>query len=72
MSSMQQFYLSRAAEAANDASEATLDNARNRFLTAAATWTALAARAGRVDTMLADRIAEQRARKAALASPLLA
>jgi hypothetical protein len=72
MSSMQQFYLSRAAEAANDANEATLDNARDRFLTAASTWTALAARAGRVDSMLSERIAEQRARKAALASPILA
>jgi hypothetical protein len=72
MSSMQQFYLSRAAEAANEADDATLENARDRFLTSAATWTALAARAGRVDTMLADRVAEQLARKATLASPVLA
>jgi hypothetical protein len=74
MSTMQQFYLNRASEAERDAEAATLDNARNRFLTAATTWTQLAARAGRVDTMLADRVEERRVRKAtgALSSPLIA
>jgi hypothetical protein len=61
MSTMQQFYLERAAEATHDADAATLANVRARFLVAATTWTGLAARAGRVDKMIAGQLAQKRA-----------
>jgi hypothetical protein len=61
MPSMQKFYLLRAAEARHDAAGATLINVRDRFLAAASTWTSLAARAGRVDAMLAGRVPQERA-----------
>jgi hypothetical protein len=71
MPSMQKFYLLRAAEARQDAADATLINVRGRFLAAASTWSSLAARAGRVDTMLAARPLRGRAMTiaAAAASP---
>ena len=61
MPTMQQFYLERAAEAKQDADAATLVNVRARFLAAATTWTGLAARAGRVDKMIAGQLAQKRA-----------
>ena len=53
MTSMQQFYLDRAAEAGRDAAATALANVRERHLVAELTWSGLAARAGRVDTMQA-------------------
>jgi hypothetical protein len=58
MTSMQQFYLDRAAEAGRDAVAAPLANVRERHLVAELTGTGLAARAGRVDTMQARLAAE--------------
>ncbi len=51
MTSMQQFYLDRAAEAGRTAAAAPLANVRERHLLAELTWNGLAVRAGRVDTM---------------------
>lgn len=68
VSTMQQFYATRAAEAKRDAGAATLPNVRDRFLAAAATWTGLAARAKRVDRMHAGLIAEKAAARAAAAA----
>ena len=65
MSSMQQFYLLRAAEAERDAGAASLANVRDRHLVSANIWTGLAARAGRVDRMLAGQRAEKRATRVA-------
>ena len=70
MPSMQQFYLMRAAEAKHDADAAPLANVRARFLVAATTWTGLAARAGRVDKMLAGQLADKRATELAAATDL--
>ncbi len=53
MTSMQQFYLDRAAEAGRTAAAAPLANVRERHLLAELTWNGLADRAGRVDTMMA-------------------
>jgi hypothetical protein len=69
MPTMQQFYLIRAAEAKHDADAATLANVRDRFLVAASTWTGLAARAGRVDKMIAGQLAEKRAAQLVAAAP---
>jgi hypothetical protein len=55
MTSMQQFYLDRAAEAGRTAAAAPLANVRERHLLAELTWNGLAVRAGRVDTMMAGR-----------------
>lgn len=65
MASMQFFYLARAADAARAAEGATLTNVRERFHASALSWTALADRAGRVDMMRADLLAEKRAERAA-------
>lgn len=67
MASMQIFYLARAADAARAAEGATLTNVRDRFRASQLSWTALADRAGRVDTMRAHLLAEKRAERAAAA-----
>lgn len=68
VSTMHQFYSTRAAEATRDAGAATLANVRDRFLASATTWTSLAARAKRVDRMNAGLIAERAAGRAAAAA----
>jgi hypothetical protein len=68
MTSMQQFYLDRASQAGRDAAATSLANVRERHLVAKLTWSGLAARAGRVDTMHARVAAEAVA--APPASPL--
>jgi hypothetical protein len=54
-------YLQRAEQAAADASAATLDNVRQRFLRAEAAWRALAERAERTARIRADEFARIRA-----------
>jgi hypothetical protein len=70
--SMHQFYLTRAADAEREAATATLANVRERHLASAVTWTSLAARAGRVDRMIAATLASKspRAATAAMAAAL--
>lgn len=58
MTSMQQFYLDRAADAGRSAADSPLANVRERHLLAELTWSGLAARAGRVDVMQARLAAE--------------
>lgn len=60
-STMQTFYLARAAESARDAEAATLANVRDRFRLSEQIWADLAERAGRVDTMRARLTAEKAA-----------
>lgn len=68
MSAQHEFYLARAAEARAGASEATLDNVRNRWLRSEATWSELAERSRRVELLhgrlMADKAAERAAAKA--------
>jgi hypothetical protein len=66
MSSQHQFYLERAAEARVGADAATLDNVRERWLRAEASWTEMAARSKRGDEMRAKLIAEKTQERAAL------
>ena len=61
MSTTHEFYRARAVEARRDAQSATLDNVRERHLTAAAAWDSMAERGERT---LRNRIATE-ARKAA-------
>ena len=61
MSTTHEFYRARAVEARRDAQSATLDNVRERHLTAAAAWDTMAERGERT---LRNRIATE-ARKAA-------
>jgi hypothetical protein len=75
MSSMKEFYLTRAAEARRDAEAATLQNVRDRCLRAEAAWTDMADRATRTDKLRvqaeaakAARIADEQ-KEAAFASP---
>jgi len=70
MSDTQIFYLARAAEAERDAEASTLPHVRDRFQLAAATWNGLAARAGRVDKLIAGRHSEESAAKLAAEVPL--
>jgi hypothetical protein len=58
-------YLERAAEARASARAATLDNVRDRWLRAEATWTEMAARSQRTDSMRARLIAEKASERAA-------
>lgn len=58
-STMQTFYLARAAESARHAEAATLANVRDRFRLSQQIWADLAERAGRVDTMRAKITAEK-------------
>ncbi len=53
--SQRDFYLSRAEEARTGAAEATLDNVRDRWLRAEATWSEMADRAGRIETARSER-----------------
>ena len=59
MSVQHEFYLERAAEARATADAATLDNVRERWLQAEATWNEMAVRRERGDTMRAKLIAEK-------------
>ena len=75
MSSMKEFYLTRAAEARRDAEAATLQNVRDRCLRAEAAWADMADRATRTDKLRvqaeaakAARIADEQ-KEAELASP---
>jgi len=60
-STMQTFYLARAADAGLAADAATLANVRDRHRLSQATWADLAARAGRVDEMRTRLVAEKAA-----------
>lgn len=64
MSTNQDFYLARAAEARRDADQATLDNVRDRCLRSEAAWNEMAARAGRTDKMRIKAEAEKAAKTA--------
>ncbi len=66
-STMHHFYLTRADACRVDAEAATLSNVRDRFLTSEATWRQLAARAGRVEALHIEMIAEKSAARAAAA-----
>jgi hypothetical protein len=66
MSAQHEFYLARAAEAKATAQAATLANVRNRWLLSEASWTDMAARSARSDTMRAKLIAEKASERAAL------
>ena len=54
-----EFYLERATEAHASASSAILDNVRDRWLRAEATWTEMAAQSQRAEIMRAKLIAEK-------------
>jgi hypothetical protein len=68
MSSNQDFYLARAAEARADAEAATLDNVRDRCLRSEAAWTQMADRVERGERMREKLLAEKAA--ASMAIPL--
>ncbi|HEX8533363.1 MAG TPA: hypothetical protein VF662_04285 [Allosphingosinicella sp.] len=68
MSSNQDFYLARAAEARADAEAATLDNVRDRCLRSEAAWTQMADRVERGERMREKLLAEKAA--AGMAIPL--
>jgi hypothetical protein len=68
MSSNQDFYLARAAEARADAEAATLDNVRDRCLRSEAAWTQMADRVERGERMREKLLAEKAA--ADMAIPL--
>ena len=59
MSAQQEFYLERAAEARASAESATLANVRERWLRSEATWSEMAARSARGETMRAALLAEK-------------
>jgi hypothetical protein len=66
MSVQHDFYLERAAEARAIADKATLDNVRERWLQAEASWTEMAVRRARSDGMRDKLIAEKAVELAAL------
>ncbi|HEY0011322.1 MAG TPA: hypothetical protein VGB79_00550 [Allosphingosinicella sp.] len=66
MSAQHEFYLARAAEARAGASEATLDNVRERWLRSEATWVGMAARSERGEKMRNKLIADKADERAAL------
>jgi hypothetical protein len=66
MSAQLAFYLERAADARAVAGAATLDNVRDRWLRAAASWSEMAARSERGEVMRAKLIAEKAAERAIL------
>jgi hypothetical protein len=66
MTSQQQFYLDRAAEAGASASATSLANVRDRWLLSQATWAEMAARSARGDLHRAKLIAEKAAERDAL------
>ena len=59
MSTNEEFYLARAADARREADAATLDNVRDRCLRSEAAWNEMAARAGRSDKMRKKAEAEK-------------
>ena len=59
-----EFYLERAAEARATAQAATLDNVRDRWLLSEASWTEMAVRSERNETLRAKLIAEKAAERA--------
>ena len=65
MSVQQDFYLERAAEARASAAAATLDNVRDRWLRAEATWAEMAARSARGEKMRNQLLAEKADERAA-------
>lgn len=67
MSSNQDFYLARAAEARADAEAATLDNVRDRCLRSEAAWTQMADRVERGERMREKLLAEKAAAQGAAA-----
>ena len=67
MSAQHEFYVARAAEARATAQAATLANVRDRWLRSEASWTDMAARSARSETMRAKLIAEKLSERAALA-----
>jgi hypothetical protein len=68
MSTHHEFYLERAAAARRDASEANLDNVRDRCLRAAAAWDEMASRAARTERMRAETEAKKAMEAAAAAA----
>ncbi len=64
-SKLHSFYLARAADSERAAEAATLANVRERHLVAALTWTDLATRTGRVESMRTRITAEKQAERAA-------
>ena len=64
MHSQHEFYLERAAEARASAGAATLDNVRNRWLLSEASWTDMAVRSERNETLRAKLIAEKATQRA--------
>ena len=68
MSAIHDFYVLRASEARAAAEAATLDNVRERHVTAALAWEAMAVRAARTDKSRADKAATIEATIAATAA----
>ena len=68
MSVQREFYLERAEEARASAAAATLDNVRDRWLRAEATWAEMAARSARGEKMRTQLLAEKDERAAAEAA----
>ena len=68
MSVQHEFYLERAAEARASADGATLDNVRERWLQAEASWTEMAVRRARSDVMRDKLIADKAIEQAAAAA----
>ena len=71
-SNMQAFYLARAEDSSRLAEDATLANARDRFLVAETTWRNLAMRAQRLETLQAKMMAEKTAERAAATLAVMA
>ena len=68
MSAQLEFYRERAAEAQAGAASATLQNIRDRWLLAVASWTDLAERAERSEKLHQKLIAEKATERAAAAA----
>ena len=68
MSTHEDFYRARAAEARADAEAATLDNVRERCLRSAIAWEGMADRVRRTDRLRTETAARKAAEAAALAS----
>jgi hypothetical protein len=72
MSVTQSFYRDRAAEARSAADTASLDNVRDRHLTAAAAWDQMANRLARTERMRAETDARKAAEREAAANEEIA
>ncbi len=68
MSTTSDFYLARAAEMAEEARKATLENVRERCLRSEAAWRSMADRTARSEKMRM-RLAEEKALAASLVEP---